>query len=180
MNPLIRAVIHSFSSSCRWFPLLFDYLHLTPMRPGRSHYQRRWSRRVVLRISTVSEKTIAVDHTIFKTGTRAMEPPTMVYLTDTNTRTLAEREDDWNRVRTLFFRLNEWLMALLFFGVQGKSLNNLNPISLAPLEHKRASDSYWLKTLPVSSVAPCLGRGISFERFPWPWQSVGLIGPINS
>ena len=31
------------------------------------------------------------------------------------------------------------------------------------------------KTHPVSQFAPCKGRGISFERFPQTWQTVGPI-----
>ena len=38
------------------------------------------------------------------------------------------------------------------------------------VEWKTVSDFYWLKTAPVPLLAPYQGCGVSFERFPRPWQ----------
>ena len=38
------------------------------------------------------------------------------------------------------------------------------------VERKAVSDFNWLKTPPAPSIIHCQVRGISFERFPRPWQ----------
>ena len=59
-------------------------------------------------------------------------------------------------------------MCRLFFRPAGKVIKRL---LLPTVERKTVSDFYWLKTPPAPSVFPwCQVHGISFERFPWPWQ----------
>ena len=56
--------------------------------------------------------------------------------------------------------------------VYGFGKIKIQPLQLR-VEWKRVSVSYWLRTPPVPSVAPCHGRGSSFERSPRPATLAG-------
>ena len=61
-----------------------------------------------------------------------------------------------------------YLIFILCFEGPGKSSNNLSPGQGGA----EVSVILLLTKYPVSSVAPCQGRGISFDRFPRLWQTV--------
>ena len=69
-------------------------------------------------------------------------------------------------------RHSESRIQLLFFWAGGDNLqNDESRLRRVKSERKTVSDFYWLKAPPAPSIAP--GAGISFERFPRPWQTVG-------
>ena len=67
---------------------------------------------------------------------------------------------------------------MFFLGQRGYSLDDSRP--RCARERKTVSDFLWLNLRPLLQLLLVPGHGISFKRFPRPWETVGPIsGPSH-